>query len=80
MQEGDALCADDDGAPAVQNEDEEGDAGVELRMPRSFDFEDEHKSFVFMEKIKLFIHTELGYLKKDVVGERTDSHWWVELT
>jgi len=78
VQEGDALCADNDGTPAVQNEDEEGDEGVELCMPRLFDFEDKHKSFVFIEKIKLFIHAEVGYLKKDIIVEHTDSHLWVE--
>jgi len=78
MQEGDVLCTDDNGAPAVQNEDEEGDEGAELCMPRSFDFEDKHKSFVFMEKIKLFIHAEVGYLKKDVIVECTDSYLQVK--
>ena len=48
-------------------------------MPESFDFEDEHKPFVLMAKIKLilFIHAEMEYVKKDIV---IDSHSWVDPT
>ena len=47
-------------------------------MPESFDYEDERKPFVLMAKIKLFIHAEMEYVKKDVVVERIDSHSWVD--
>ena len=49
-------------------------------MAESFDFEDERKPFVLMAKIKLIIHAEVEYVKKDVVVERIDSHSWIEPT
>ena len=46
----------------------------------SFDFEDERKPFFLMAMIKLFIHAEVEYIKKNVVVERIESHSWVEPT
>ena len=59
-------------------DDKEGGEEAELRMPRSFDFEDERKPFILMEKVKFFVHEEVEYFKKGAVRERTDSHSWVE--
>jgi hypothetical protein len=57
-------------------DDKEGGEEAELRTPRSFDFEDERKPFILMEKTKFFIHEEVEYFKKEAVGERTDNHSW----